>query len=244
MTHNLRKIITGVINESNTIRNSLDNSNQQIAYFMKEIEKISATTQELSAGMEETAVSAEEMSAASTEIGQAAESIAAKASQGAIQAGKITTRAQELKTNAVLSKMQTTDIFSQTQSRLVESIEQSREVEKINILSSAILNITSQTNLLALNAAIEAARAGEAGRGFAVVAEEIRKLAAESSHTVTQIQSVTQSVIAAVENLSCNSRKMLEFIDQQVIKDYHAMVETGEQYSQDANYVIIESPLV
>jgi len=237
MAQNLRKIINGVMNESNNVRNSINDSNKQIAYFMKQIEEISATTEELSAGMEETAASAEEMSAASTEIGKAAESIADKAIEGAKKAETITIRAHDLKTNAVLSQKQATDIFSQTQIKLVEALEQSREVEKINILSSAILGITSQTNLLALNAAIEAARAGEAGRGFAVVAEEIRKLAAESSHTVTQIQSVTQSVIAAVENLSGNSRKMLEFIDQQVIKDYHTMVVTGEQYSQDANFV-------
>jgi len=237
MVQNLRETINGVINESNNVRNSINDSNKQMSYFMQQIEEISATTEELSAGMEETAASAEEMSAASTEIGKAAESVAAKATEGSVKAGEITIRANDLKNNAVNSQKQTTDIFRQTQSELVDAIEHSKEVDKINVLSSAILGITSQTNLLALNAAIEAARAGEAGRGFAVVAEEIRKLAAESSNTVTQIQNVTKSVIAAVENLSSNSRKMLDFIDQQVIKNYHAMVETGEQYNQDANFV-------
>jgi len=237
MVLNLREIINGVIDESNNVRDSISDSNKQMSYLMQQIEEISATTEELSAGMEETAASAEEMSASSTEIGKAAESVAAKATEGSAKAREITIRANSLKTNAVLSQNQADDIFRQTQSKLVEAIEQSKKVDEINILSNAILGITSQTNLLALNAAIEAARAGEAGRGFAVVAEEIRKLAVASSTTVTQIQSVTKSVIAAVENLASNSREMLDFIDQQVIKDYQVMVETGEQYNEDANYV-------
>ncbi len=57
------------------------------------------------------------------------------------------------------------------------AMEQSKAVQKINVLTDNIKDISSQTNLLALNANIEAARAGEAGRGFAVVASEIGTLA-------------------------------------------------------------------
>ena len=75
-------------------------------------------------------------------------------------------------------------------------------MERINVLSDAILEIASQTNLLALNAAIEAAQAGDSGSGFAVVAEEIRKLAENSKETATEIQSVTQQVLESVHHLS------------------------------------------
>ncbi len=62
-----------------------------------------------------------------------------------------------------------------------------------------IRNIAGQTNLLALNASIEAARAGEQGRGFAVVAEEIRKLAEESSASVSKIDEIIKSVLQEIK---------------------------------------------
>ena len=63
-----------------------------------------------------------------------------------------------------------------------------------------IRGIAGQTNLLALNASIEAARAGEQGRGFAVVAEEIRKLAEESSTSVTEIEGIIKNVLSGIKS--------------------------------------------
>ena len=114
-----------------------------------------------------------------------------------------------------------------------------KDVDEINEITNIINNIADQTNLLALNAAIEAARAGEAGRGFSVVADEIRKLAEQSNNTVVEIQKVTKTVTAAVSNLSTGSIEVLEFIDTKVVKDYEALVETGDKYSKDANFVNI-----
>ena len=83
------------------------------------------------------------------------------------------------------------------------------------------------------NASIEAARAGEAGKGFAVVAGEIGTLAEQSRQTVIKIQNVTQEVTAAVENLSSNARKLLDFVVKDVTADYEGFLTIGEQYSQD-----------
>ena len=68
---------------------------------------------------------------------------------------------------------------------------QTKEISKLVLMIEAIAN---QTNLLALNAAIEAARAGEQGKGFAVVAEEVRKLAEQVSHSVTDITKIVANI--------------------------------------------------
>jgi methyl-accepting chemotaxis protein len=129
------------------------------------------------------------------------------------------------------------EIYENTNKKLRESIDKAGSIEEIKVLSDTILSITSQTNLLALNAAIEANRAGEAGKGFAVVADEIRKLAENSKTTAEQIRDISKKVTEAVETLVEDSTSVLDFMDKQVIKDYGVMVETGEQYHNDAQTV-------
>lgn len=201
------------------------------------VEDTSATTEELSASMEETAAAAEQVSASSEDMEAAIETIAQKAQQGSEAAREISERAAKLKSSAVSSQKLAEEVYIDTKNRLEQALVQSKAVEQIGMLSDAILQISSQTNLLALNAAIEAARAGEAGRGFAVVAEEIRKLAEDSTKTVTAIQRVTAEVVTSVNNLSDSSQKVMQYIDTTVKNDYQEMLKTGEQYNEDAVFM-------
>lgn len=234
MQSEIRSVVSGIIEEAQNINDMANHAKEDITVLNSQIEDVSGTTESLAAGMEETAASTQEMSATSHEIEAVAEAIAEKAHQGANDASDISRRATELKANTVISKENANNIYRETQIKLLEAVEKSKEVEKIRVLSDAILQITGQTNLLALNAAIEAARAGEAGRGFAVVADEIRKLAEDSKKAVSEIQEVTESVLESVGHLASSSEDILAFVSGQVIEDYNMFVKVGEQYNQDA----------
>ena len=237
MIESQRNVITKVIDETNNIIDVFNNAEKNIYELNGSIEEVSATTEQISAGMEQTAASMEEMSATSMEIENAIETMTRQVEDGLISAKEISNRANELKQNAITSSRTANDMYVGTQEKLLKAISDSKAIDEIRVLSDAILMITSQTNLLALNAAIEAARAGEAGKGFAVVADEIRKLAEDSEKAVTEIQDTTGVVLTAVDNLVESSKQILEFMDEQVIKDYGVLAETGEQYSKDATYI-------
>ncbi|WP_261842576.1 methyl-accepting chemotaxis protein [Aliamphritea ceti] len=81
------------------------------------------------------------------------------------------------------------------------SNEMSAFGEQIASILDSIQGIANKTNLLALNAAIEAARAGEQGRGFAVVADEVRGLAAQTRHSVMDIQTMVENMQNSIQRV-------------------------------------------
>lgn len=229
-----RKMIQEVIEASSNMTMLVSDNNLHMQELNRSISRISEAAESISAGMEETAASMEEMNATSNEINSAVGNIASKAEDGAASASQVHQRAVMLKDNAQENKQVAHRIYTVTQEKLSTAIEESKKIEQVRALSESILGITTQTNLLALNAAIEAARAGEAGRGFAVVATEIRKLAEYSGQSAAEIQQVVHEVIESVEKLSASSGELLQFVQSQMIDGSDKLVETGEQYSQDA----------
>lgn len=230
-------LISRVQEESEMINQAVGSVNERFLELNGGIEGVSATTEELSAGMEETAATTTVVNESSEEMHAAVQNIAQRSQDGAQKAAEINNRAENTKKRVVEAKEKASALRREIQQDLESALEHVKVVEQIYELADAIMEITSQTNLLALNASIEAARAGEAGKGFAVVAGEIGNLADQSRDTVMKIQNVTQGVTEAVENLSANAQKLLDFVVTDVAGDYEDFLSLGEQYSRDAVYV-------
>lgn len=214
-----------------------DETLKKINYLLEQAEDTSATTEELSAGMEETSASAIAINESSVNIERSIEDYLKRMEDGANASSEISKRADGLREQFVQAKDKSMDLYTTARKEIEKAIAASKEVEKINILSNAILQISEQTSLLSLNAAIEAARAGESGRGFAVVADEIRKLAENSNETVGEIQAVTESITKAVEELIDKVNMVMNFMEKDIVKDYEVMVEAVNQYKEDGAYL-------
>ncbi len=196
--------------------------------------EVSATMDEIAAAMQEISATVEELSSGSENIFESIIHLTDKINDGNVLTKDIQSRSLNYKTEIENEKTNAVAIINEIKNTLEQSIENSKEAAQIQSLTENILQIASQTNLLSLNASIEAARAGEAGKGFSVVAAQISELA-ESSRTIAKnIQEISTLVTESVTGLSSDSKKLLEFVNNDVLTDYDKFVAISDNYYNDA----------
>lgn len=233
----LRKIMIGITQSSESVLNRVYNMSESYNLLNKEIDAISKKVNILYKNVNDTTDLTVSMDDTAKEMEKVLTEISICVQDGAEQTTEISKRAEEMESKSTKLRDEASYIYNSVKEELMIAIENSKQVEEIRVLSETILSISKQTNLLALNAAIEAARAGDTGRGFAIVAEEIRKLAESSKTVVNKIKNVTQGVMYSVNTLSSSSEEMVNFVNNQVIKDYEVFILTGQKYNQDASEI-------
>ena len=231
----IRKIMIGISSGSMRLMSTSRKMVDHLSSADESITDVSATMQEMSAAMEETTSSLNQITEAIDEIYSSVERIAGNADAGKVSSQEMESRASGANDAAAEGEKKANIETEKMAASLNEKIAKSKSVEKIEVLTSNIIEITEQTNLLALNASIEAARAGEAGRGFAVVADEIGKLAGNSADAAAKIRQVSAEVIQAVDELAEGSQQMIEFVRNSTEEGFGGLVATSENYATDAN---------
>ena len=233
----LQQILKMIIENTNHMENVVREVGDSVATSNDSATDLSAMTEELSATMQDVGHSV-------SVINNNTENVRGDVEMIAHKSGEINEFSKEMKANADKMESDARNNMDKTNETigiilegLGKAIEDSHSVGQVTSLTDEILNISSQTNLLALNASIEAARAGEAGKGFAVVADEIRGLADSSRETANRIQQINSVVVAAVNNLSDNANELVGYIQNAILPEFEAFVESGVKYRDNASYI-------
>lgn len=230
----LQEIMKSIRSHSENILVSSKEITDKINESGNNTNEVSATMDEIAAAMQEISATVEELSSGSENIFESIIHLTDKTNDGNVLTKDIQSRSLNYKTEIENEKTNAVAIINEIKNTLEQSIENSKEAAQIQSLTENILQIASQTNLLSLNASIEAARAGEAGKGFSVVAAQISELA-ESSRTIAKnIQEISTLVTESVTGLSSDSKKLLEFVNNDVLTDYDKFVAISDNYYNNA----------
>lgn len=237
MKHQLQEIVgdlNGIsgklVSDSNTLYDISENVTEAST-------NNSATNEELAASMESTSQSTENVTNSVQDMNSSAIEVANKINEGTNLTSSAMDKAQEINERTRQAREETLKVYDEIKGTSEQAIIQAKEVQKINELANAIQEIADQTTLLSLNASIEAARAGEQGRGFAVVASEIANLASESTTTGANIVTIVAQVNTSVETLTKCLVDALEFLENKVMNDYDAFMESSDEYSSAAKNI-------
>lgn len=233
----IKEVILEIGNSSSSLSltsEELFSATEEISSKMRNvneaIKQISSGSMNLSALTQEVSASSEEIGATTMELSNSAEDTYNSAQE-------IRRRASNVKEKAIKAIEESDIIYNTHHNNIVKAIEEGKVVSQIKLMADSIGALAEQTNLLALNAAIEAARAGEQGRGFAVVAEEVRKLAEQSSKSVTDIHDMVKKIQSAFSNLSQSGKEVLDYLMSKVKPDYELLNDTGVRYEKDAIFL-------
>lgn len=226
----VKAMLLSVVQLTNISHESGIEATKLFSGIFEQMQLISASTEEISAGIEQCTASVEEVASMANYAKDEVNSIASTSADKLIQAKNILGTVINHKEESERSIIKVKESYSDSKLKLEKAIQDAEVVHNISQMANSILEISEQTNLLALNAAIEAARAGEQGRGFAVVAEEVRRLAEQSSSTVTEIQNNVSKVLDAVNDLSISSKYLLQVIEESILQDYDRLLKMNDEY--------------
>ena len=222
--------------ESQLIKDKMTSASDKISGINDSISEINDAMQRTEDGIETQTDSIRSIEEICNSVTTATDTFAEDTKEMSARTDEIIGRVKAMVPEILANKRHAVEVTNQTKEELEEALKGIQVIEQIVDVASAIQGIANQTNLLALNASIEAARAGEAGRGFAVVAEEINGLSTTTGSEIDKVNALTKEVTENVKALSKVSNQIIDFLTENVLKDYDNLETMANSYMDDANY--------
>ena len=191
---------------------------------------MNAKIEDINANMQESSVSSQQLS---ENLSQSADEVAAFAQNVdgiRVMVQQANEHAQTASTTVKANRSNALTAIRELQERMETISAEVQKIEQVKQIAEEISSIAGQTSMLSLNAQIEAARAGAMGAGFAVVATQVGRLSVDINRAVTEINKINNQVLSAVGALTEVSDEMIRFVSEDVVKDYDAFTEIGEEY--------------
>lgn len=237
----MRQVLIGIVEKMSAVSGDLvtdaDNLGEMVEVLENHSEKNSQTATALSTLMKSNQESAKQIDHNVGGINENVQEINGQTQKGVAAVSKVLRNAEAMKKSTEIASQQTTEMYQTLKKESQAIMERSKEIDRINELTTGIVEITDQTELLALNASIEAARAGEQGKGFVVVAGEISNLAQQSNGLATSIMDTTEHIRSVTQDAFLCLEKTVEFLEGTVMKDYERFLETSTIYLDDSKEI-------
>lgn len=234
---NIKFLISDIMNISQTINNSSYELLASTKSSSSSITNINISSSILNEDALNLINAAQKTNSSIGELSKTTDYLLNKVNASLNSTDEMKKRASQMKEKVSFSLEEANITYNEKQDKILKAIEAGKIVEEIKVISDTIKGISDETSLLALNASIEAARAGEQGKGFAVVAEEVKKLAEQSAKAISNVEYLITKVREVFNNLSVSCQDILEYINTNVKADYELLLQTGQQYENDANII-------
>ncbi|MBR3772009.1 MAG: methyl-accepting chemotaxis protein, partial [Clostridium sp.] len=150
----IRETIQNVNVTNKHFSESVEFTNEYFDTSLVEVEKVSASMQNLLASMEEIHSSTDSVRETLSLVFEYINNVCKDSESHSKEAKEIQERANQIHTKTEVSKKNTIDLIKKYSEVLTEKIEQSHSVYQVTELTNSIIDIAEQTNLLSLNASI------------------------------------------------------------------------------------------
>jgi methyl-accepting chemotaxis protein len=194
--HQLGKDLNLMTNSLGTITKQITDAAHNMAGTLEEVKQ---AVEMQSTGATEQAASINEITASLSEIEQSSNQTMEKARNLGLIAERTREKGETGLQAVEQSILGMKTVREKVQSIAVNILELSRQTQQVGEITQVVSTLAQQSKMLALNASIEAAKAGEAGKGFAVVAAEVKNLAEQSEHSLTQVQKILEDIRHATD---------------------------------------------